>query len=1033
MEGFIDLEEEGEIKKKDKIKNYMYFSGINSSLSLAINNNSTSTIDVFPSLENGISFVFWINLDRQILIDYNNIYKLKKTPLEINLIKINIAEHQIKFIIKDSCNFQIIVDKIKTNLININSIFNFGHWVNICFVISKKTLMNPATIKVFINGASTNTYLTIPKEFPSKIRINKIIFFENLIGRVSSLLLFSFPLEQKLINYFALNMKTGIYNNKILFRFLLSNENNYFQNAINYKYYEKYKNAKNKEKIVNILLKEKNIKNIISIFTPFSYDKKTNNIDDIFGNYLGKLSKYDGVNNYVNHFKNIQLMGGINNLLPIAELMLKYKNTENNIISEKSLLNYFNILRTIIIGHNDNLHDANKNYFFSNLELFIEKFPPYIYTENLLNILLDIGKEFFQHNDINNRYKSENYINNFLLNEKIISKFSTKDQIKLWDEVNKFFISDYSKIKESLHIKKICILLRFYDENRYNEHCCKKHANIIKLKINEETNTNINNIMNPEMNIKTEKLFEIIQLYINKIENDDDTVNLYKLLLLDLSPCLQIKIIQVFINYFNCENISNDKKEKTLSNLLNNNYFEITEYVLSISLLDVRIQILKLLKNIFQIYRYKIKSFLKKSQKVQSQLIFNYIGANLLPDQLLVEIDNDKKYKDDKDYDSYKNKNSIRLSLIRRSLSPLELKKKINKFSDSFYQKNIIHKDRISLMKFINKDIYSEEKEDLWRLCSSWVIYETNSKNLEKAFKINNFAINFCMSFASKNELKYIANFLILLFAFFNDISIINIIKLFSNYSLFLWLIETIFNYHNKANIINISNKEDEEYINTIQKKSLEILRYFLINKDKINSNYEQLVKLIFGYSIHIKSKVDNDENINEIEKKNKKDEISRITRLLLLSCLESTSEKINFNTNICFRFLIYYKNNKSTINTNNNNKIFKISNNNDDNNDDEDTFEVVDTPLKNSSKELIFIDNNYNENNSIFGNINKDNLIPYYILEGINYDESKFDSVNEDNYTFRMSQSLLINSMSKLKDKVNIGNIENKTIKKRN
>ena len=1031
-EGFEDLEERGEINKKDKIKNYMYFSGINSSLTLKINNNSTSGIDVFPSLENGLSFVFWINLDKQILIDYNTVYKLKKTPLEINLIKMNIAEHQIKFILKDSCYFQIILDKMQTNLININSIFTFGHWVNICFIISKKTLMNPSTIRVFINGASTKTYLLIPKEFPSKIRINKIAFFENLIGRVSSLFLFSFPLDQKLINYFSLNMNTGIYNNKILFKFLISNENNYFQNAINYKYYEKYKNEKNKEKLINILLKEQNIKNIISIFSPISYDKKNNSIDDIFGNYLGVLSKYDGVNNYVNHIKNIQIIGGISNLLPIAELMLKYKNTKSNIITEESVLKYFNILKNIIIGHSNNLYDANKNFFFSNLGLLLEKFPPYIYTENLLRIILDIGKEFFQHNDINNTHKSENYINNFLLNEKIISKFSTKNQIKLWEEVNKFFISDYSKIKESLNIKKICILLRFYDENRYNEHCCKRHANIIKLKTNEETNNiNIKNIMNPEMNKKTEKLFEIIQLYINKLEeNDEDTVNLYKLLLLDLSPCLQLKIIQVFINYFICKNIPNNKKEKTLTNLLKNNYFEITEYVLSISLLDVRIGILQLLKTVFQLYRYKINSFFEKSQKVQLTTIFYYIGANLFPDQLLVEINHDKKYKDDKDYNSHRSKYSIRLSILKRSLSPLEFKKKIHKFSDSFYQKSVVHKDRISLMKFINKDIYNEEKDDLWRLCSSWIIYETNSKNLEKNFKINNFAINFCTNFASKNDLKYISNFLIILIAFFNDDSIDNNIRLFSNYPLFLWLIETIFNYHNKTNIKNINNKEDEDYINTIQKKSLEALQYFLINKSNINPNYEQLVKFILDYSILIKTKVD-EENINIIEKKKKKDEISRITCHLLLSCMESTSKKINFNTQICFRFLIYYKNSKSIINTNNNNKKFNINNNNDDNSDDEDSFEVVDNPIKSSSKELNFLDNNYNQINSVFGNINKDNLIPYYILEGINYDETKFDD-NEDNYNSRMSQSLLINSSNNLKDKINLANLENKSRKKK-
>ena len=208
----------------------MYFSGMHSFLSLAMNHNSKYTNQDFPSLENGCSFIFWLNLDENILKNYNNIYNSEKNPLQINLILIKICEHQIKFILKDGKYFQLVIDKIESNLININTIFNFGKWVNISFVINKKEGVSEATIKVYINGASNKSYLTIPKDFPIKEKINSIILFQNLIGRVSSLLFFSFPLTQKLINYFSLNKNEGIYKNKILFRFLLSNESNYFQN-----------------------------------------------------------------------------------------------------------------------------------------------------------------------------------------------------------------------------------------------------------------------------------------------------------------------------------------------------------------------------------------------------------------------------------------------------------------------------------------------------------------------------------------------------------------------------------------------------------------------------------------------------------------------------------------------------------------------------------------------------------------------------------------------------------------------------------
>ena len=237
--------------------------------------------------------------------------------------------------------FQLVVDKSESGLIEINKVFKFGEWVNISLIISKKT-----NIKIFINGVCNDKNLAIPADFPIKEKIKEIILFQNLLGRVSSVLFFSFALSQKLINYFALQMKSGFFKNKILFKFLISNDNNYFKNSINYKYYEKYKNQKKGEKLFNISLKDHNIKNIISIFCPFAYNNRENILDDIFNNYIALFSKKDdGVNYYVNHIKNIQNIGGINNLLPIAELMLISINSKQkiNLLTEQTLAKYLNI------------------------------------------------------------------------------------------------------------------------------------------------------------------------------------------------------------------------------------------------------------------------------------------------------------------------------------------------------------------------------------------------------------------------------------------------------------------------------------------------------------------------------------------------------------------------------------------------------------------------------------------------------------------------------------------------------------------
>ena len=85
------------------------------------------------------------------------------------------------------------------------------------------------------------------------------------------MLFFSFPLDDKLITYFSLKLKYGFYKNKILYKFLHSNNNEYLKNAINYKYTEKFKDEEKLNNEFKILSEEKNNNNIISFFCPFAY------------------------------------------------------------------------------------------------------------------------------------------------------------------------------------------------------------------------------------------------------------------------------------------------------------------------------------------------------------------------------------------------------------------------------------------------------------------------------------------------------------------------------------------------------------------------------------------------------------------------------------------------------------------------------------------------------------------------------------------------------------------------------------------
>ena len=130
-----------------------------------------------------------------------------------------------------------------------------------------------------------------------------------------------------------------------------------------------------------------------------------------------------------------------------------------------------------------------------------------------------------------------------------------KNQVIIWDNLYQLFLKNHNQLKKILSIAKICMIIRYYDENRYNEFCCDKHADLFKpneLKENEEYKPNI---MKPELDSRVDKFFAIVELYIEKINSEEEIVDFYKMLLLDLNPCLQKRIITVFYNYFSKDKI----------------------------------------------------------------------------------------------------------------------------------------------------------------------------------------------------------------------------------------------------------------------------------------------------------------------------------------------------------------------------------------------------------------------------------------------------------------------------------------------
>jgi hypothetical protein len=263
------------------------------------------------------------------------------------------------------------------------------------------------------------------------------------------------------------------------------------------------------------------------------------------------------------------------------------------------------------------------------------------------------------------------------------------------------------------------MIIRYYDENRYNEFCCDKHADLFKpneLKENEEYKPNI---MKPELDTRVDKFFAIVELYIEKINSEEEIVDFYKVLLLDLNPCLQKRIITVFYNYFSKDKIPVVERKKMLDNLLKNNMLEISEYALIISILDVRTEILKLFKLILdnkdlsEIY-LKYLSTMKGENGLKNT--HDFFADNSLPDKILINNG----------------------------------------------------KDSQKLINYFNNEIYNKDSDTLWTYLATWLTYKSNpnttnlsksqkdSKNLKSNIFISEAMIDYCLLFLSKSSEKYI-------------------------------------------------------------------------------------------------------------------------------------------------------------------------------------------------------------------------------------------------------------------------------------
>ena len=906
---------ENELKIQKEIKNYMYFNGKNSALTFKLNENPTNINTNFPTLENGLTLFFCCYIKKNLMTQFYELDEKNK----FQLVEIIIGEHQICLVLDDINNIKIVSDKKDTSIINIKSCLKFDDWNNICLIINPKSTFT-LDINIIINGKNNNSFLPTAKNFQISEKIKEINLFKNFLGLATSVLFFSFELNQKQIQYFN-DLKYGFNKKRILFEFFMKNNKDFLSNGMNK---NKYSDKIKVDKYLNLFdfsLAKQNIKNLVCFLLPFNYNKEKNEIHDIFGNFYGKLGENDGVNNYKNYSKNIRVLGGINNLLPIFELFystnpkaknIQYKYINKNILTEKTFLAFFKILDNLFTNNKNNLIEANNCRFFSNLEIFLEKFPPKVFNnDEVIKIFINIGKIYFElENSGVKDLKNDNFINMVLINEKILYKFNKKNQIIIWDNLYQLFLKNGKNLENLLNIPKICLIIRYYDENRYKEYCCTKHANLFKPNKLKEKEEYKPIIMKPEMNKKIDIFFKIIELYVDKLDYREEIIDIFKMLLMDLSPCLQKKIISLFYNFFANDKIQIFERKTLLDTLLKNNMLEIMEYVLDISFLDVRIEILKLFKLILDNQGLaeacsKYINIMKGENGIK--YVHNFFADNSIPDKIIINNGGEKK----------------------------------------------------QLINYFNKEIYGKDLDTLWIYLTKWLKYITNdnltfsellkfeNQNNNSIIFLSEEMIDYCLLFVSKSSGKYIEHFLAIIFSFLEDKTISNRILLYENAHIYQWIIQTIFYFYNEENEKNMNEKQ---YIANIKNQSINFFSEFFSHR-RPNEEFLKRVKYILEYSYKLK------ELLNKEEKSI--DENTKIIRILFEKLIEKVPKKLNDVINIYFGFIIFYKNSSKYEN--------KLRN--------------IKEDLNKFSNDFINLKPNDENKSTLY----KYSLMPKYIYEGLN------------------------------------------------
>ena len=783
-----------------KPHNYFFFPGNQSHLVCNFDENELS-------LNEGITIVMWFRMD---VINVNNnntsfnILKLitddNDKEIELNVNTPNAQIHKEHFTLLCSDNNELTSDEL--------TFCNNTYCLLVCSI-------SVSNILLFVNKAENEFKI---QGLAPVSDVKSISFFNNSLCECSSIII---------LNTFCTKRQIDI-------EYLLKE----FPYGI--------KNISNVEKITNKVI---NNESIYSLYLPINITSNNNNHitsnknSIIIDNCCSKAAPAEligdaGWHSYNNLVKNIANIGGVETIVPIIEMIYTAMNSNIIKVSNEMICEYFDIIYAIINNRKKNIAIFEESKFFQVVSLFIEKFPPDVFTLDLMKMFLLIKQSI----EKVNMFLYQMFFENILLNEKIYYKFPTEVHSFLWESLSEQLLKfNIETILSLLPISKICLLLKYYDEKRYFEYCCEEHKNAFINGLNTKT-------MVPNLEKKTETLIRLVQEIMNKVDTgkSNETIILFQILSLDLSPCLTKIILNIIINLFCNKNLYLKFRNEVIADNTKSSFDDIIKNLLIRNLPDVKSHIIYLL------------TLAKKNKKLDDDFIdelnynINYTKAFYISNP---HIDNDFTQNDvfalaklcaekvqmqvTADNVEYQNKSEAFLS-----------KDNCCVFNEEYLNKTYVPIYKALMQLLLNKP------HELYKTNEEMILQETDNIYNEKVVEI---LINFVLTSKQKDLNEKLNKDLNILFTKNYN----NCYNIYSNKILNYWTINNMysnFNHDNgdgDVNLFTLAKSINENiYINTIlqdrkYKKVLQSYPTMTIN-NVLNWGYRQLNNPIITPQEHI-------------------------------------------------------------------------------------------------------------------------------------------------------------------------------------